>query len=693
MGKLKLETCLIELGTEELPPKSLKSLSKAFADLVQKALVNLDLTPASVEVFATPRRLAMLLHEVPVQQADQSIEKRGPALQAAYDAEGNPSRAAQGFARSCGVSVDQLVQRKTDKGTWLYFEKSEPGRSLASLLPDLVAAALKKLPIAKRMRWGSGNEEFVRPVKWLVLMIGSDLVEGEILGVGSSRFSYGHRFHAPGKIEILAAGEYEQILLSKGMVVASFDNRKSTIRSLVEHQALLLGGSAQINEVLLDEVTALVEYPVAICGEFDTEFLDLPQQVLVMTMQDNQKYFALFDQQGDLLPHFIAIANIDSKRPEVVARGNERVIRPRFSDARFFYQQDRKQPLGSWRSRLDAVVFQEQLGSIGDKVDRIDALAVDIAQQLGADDIGVSKAAQLCKCDLVSAMVGEFPKLQGIMGRYYATHDGEPERICEALEQHYWPRFAGDELPLNQEAQCLALADRLDSLIGIFSIGQKPSGVKDPFALRRAALGIVRILIEKSLPLDLDWLCNRAVDGLKQKIDAAPVVAEVIDYIFDRLKVYYQDQGIPYDIVDAVIYSRPPLLFDCDRRVQALHQFQNNEAAVALAAANKRIANILKKNTLAAGIEVDAAQLELPAEKKLYKELCDLQADAERLFAQGDYLEGLNQLAKLRPVVDCFFDEVMVMVDDESVKNNRLALLDQLNRCFRNVADFSRIQS
>ena len=693
MGSRQSDTCLIELGTEELPPKSLKSLSRAFADLLSKALESTGLPPDSVQVFATPRRLALLLHNVPIRQPERSIEKRGPALKAAYDAEGAPSRATLGFASSCGVSVDQLVQRETDKGAWLYFEKSEPGRSLAEVLPELVTNALAKLPVAKRMRWGSGSEEFVRPVKWLVLMIGSEVVEAEILGVTSSRFSYGHRFHAPGEIEISTASEYESLLRSKGMVVASFEDRKSTIRSMIDHHAARLGGNTQIDEALLDEVTALVEYPVAICGEFDAGFLDLPQQVLVMTMQDNQKYFALFDREGGLMPHFIAIANIDSKKPEVVACGNERVIRPRFADARFFYQQDRKQPLASLRSRLDAVVFQEKLGSIGDKVNRIDGLAVDIARQLGADELLVSRAAQLCKCDLMSDMVGEFPKLQGVMGRYYAVHDKEPDAVSDAIEQHYWPRFSGDELPSRQEGQCLALADRLDSLIGIFAIGQKPSGVKDPFALRRAALGVVRILIEKSLPLDLDWLCDRAIDRLRQNIDARPVVVEVIDYIFDRLKSYYQDQGIPFDIVNAVIYSRPTLLFDCDRKVQALSRFQSNKAAVALAAANKRIANILKKSKHSAGIEVDATKFELAAEKKLYQQLCDLQTDVERLFSEGHYLEGLNRLANLRPAVDSFFDEVMVMVDDESLKNNRLALLDRLMRCFRSVADFSRIQS
>jgi len=685
--------CLIELGTEELPPKSLNSLSQDFAELVRSALKTRGLAPAGVEVFATPRRLAMLLRDVPTQQADQSIEKRGPALQAAFDKEGNPSKAAQGFAKSCGVTVDQLSHRETDKGSWLYFEKTEPGLSLAAILPDLVAETLAKLPIAKRMRWGTRSDEFVRPVKWLLIMIGSKLVDAEIFGVRSAAVSYGHRFHAPGKIAITRAGDYENILCSKGLVVASFERRKTTIRSLIEKSAAKLGGHAKIEESLLDEVTALVEYPVAICGEFDAEFLKLPAEVLVMTMQDNQKYFAVFDQKQALLPYFITISNIDSKRPEVVATGNERVIRPRFSDARFFYQQDLKQPLLNLRPRLDAVVFQEKLGSIGDKSERIARLAAYIAGQLNADTDQVKRAAQLCKCDLMTEMVGEFPKLQGVMGRYYAGHDKEPKQVSDAIEQHYWPRFAGDNLPQSNVSQCLALADRLDSLTGIFAIGQKPTGVKDPFALRRAALAVVRILIEKSLPLDLAELCHEASEGLAQKIDADGIEAEVIDYIFDRLRAYYAEQGIGFDIVDAVACDQPTVLWDCDRRIQALNRFQSNDAALALAAANKRISNILKKQNLDPGVEVIVERFELKAEKQLYAQLVKLEARVEPLFGKGKYLQGLNELAKLRPVVDQFFDEVMVMVDDESIKNNRLALLAQMSACFRRVADFSRIQS
>jgi len=685
--------CLIELGTEELPPKSLKSLSQDFADLVQSALNTRGLAPAGVEVFATPRRLAMLLRDVPTQQADQSIEKRGPALQAAFDKAGNASKAAQGFAKSCGVTVDQLSRRETSKGSWLFFEKTEPGLSLAAILPNLVDDALAKLPIAKRMRWGTRSDEFVRPVKWLLMMIGSELVDGEIFGVRSAAVSYGHRFHAPGKIAITRAGDYEKTLCSKGLVVASFERRKTTIRSLIVKSAAKLGGHVKIEESLLDEVTALVEYPVAICGEFDAEFLKLPPEVLVMTMQDNQKYFAVFDQKQTLLPYFITISNIDSKKPEVVATGNERVIRPRFSDARFFYQQDLKQPLSNLRPRLDTVVFQEQLGSVGDKSERIARLASYIAGRLDADTDQVKRAAQLCKCDLMTEMVGEFPKLQGVMGRYYAGHDKEPKRVGEAIEQHYWPRYAGDNLPQSNISQCLALADRLDSLTGIFAIGQKPTGVKDPFALRRAALAVVRILIEKSLPLDLAELCHEASDGLAEKIDADGIEAEVIDYIFDRLRAYYAEQGIRFDIVDAVACDQPTELWDCDRRIQALSQFQNNDAALVLAAANKRISNILKKTKLDPGVKVIVERFELKAEKQLYEQLVKLQARVEPLFTKGKYLQGLNELAKLRPAVDQFFDEVMVMVDDEIIKNNRLALLAQMSGCFRRVADFSRIQS
>ena len=684
--------CLIEIGTEELPPRVLQALSQNFARQVEQGLQENKLAPASVEVFATPRRLAMLLRDTPLQQADQPIEKRGPALEAAFDEDGKPTRAALGFAGSCGVDIDQLERRETAKGSWLYFSATQAGRSLQDVLPQLVASALDGLPIPKRMRWGDRSDEFVRPVKWLVMMIDSDVVDAEIFGLRSGNRSFGHRFHAPISLEITSAGEYEQILLSAGQVIASFEQRRETIRTLVEAAATRLGGMVHIKSALLDEVTALVEYPVVVCGQFEAKFLKLPAEVLVMTMQENQKYFALFDSDGALLPHFIAIANIDSRNPEVVVSGNERVIRPRFADAGFFFAQDRKQGLDVMRFRLDSVVFQKKLGSLGDKTNRIIRLAKYIASHLSSDQDLVRRAADLCKADLMSDMVAEFPKLQGVMGRYYARYQQEEPSVCAAIEQHYWPRQAGGQLPQSDIAQSIALADRLDSLVGIFAIGEKPGGDKDPFALRRAALAVLRIIVENRLALDLADLCQVAADGYINQIEAHPAIAEVIEFVFDRQRAYYLEQGIRFDVVDAVAYSRPGLLYDCDLRIRAVQEFQYHEAAQALAAANKRIGNILKKQAQAVPA-VARDLLQENAEKQLFSQLQALKEGAAALFSQGNYLRGLEQLAELRPAVDLFFDEVMVMVDDVAVRNNRLALLDQLLQSFRLVADFSRIQS
>jgi len=684
--------CLIEIGTEELPPRALQSLAQNFAKQVELGLSENKLAPAAVEVFATPRRLAMLLRDTPLQQADQLVEKRGPSLDAAFDKDGKPSRAALGFAGSCGVELDRLERRETAKGSWLYFSATQTGRSLQDLLPELVANALTGLPIPKRMRWGDRSDEFVRPVKWLVMMIDSKVVDAEIFGLRSGNRSFGHRFHAPGGLEITSAGEYEQILLSAGQVIANFERRRDTIRDLVEQAATQLGGMAHIESALLDEVTALVEYPVVICGQFEEKFLELPAEVLVMTMQENQKYFALFDSDGALLPHFIAIANIDSRKPEVVASGNERVIRPRFADAGFFFAQDRKQGLDVMRFRLDSVVFQKKLGSLGDKTNRIIRLAKYIASHLSADQDLVRRAADLCKADLMSDMVAEFPKLQGVMGRYYAQYQQEETSVCTAIEQHYWPRHAGDQLPQNAVAQAIALADRLDSLVGIFAIGEKPGGDKDPFALRRAALAVLRIIVENRLALDLAELCQVAADGYINQIEAHPAIAEVIEFVFDRQRAFYQEQGIGFDVVDAVAYSRPGLLYDCDLRIRAVQEFQHHEAAQALAAANKRISNILKKQQQPVPA-ITQDLLRENAEKQLFKQLQALKKGVAEQFSQGNYLRGLEQLAELRPAVDLFFDEVMVMVDDVAVRDNRLALLDQLLQSFRLVADFSRIQS
>ena len=688
---MQTSDCLIEVGTEELPPRALQTLARDFAALLERTLTEQDLAPARSEIFATPRRLAMLLRDTPLQQAEQTIEKRGPALDAAFDADGQPTRAALGFAASCGVEVDSLERRQTDRGSWLYYRSSAAGKRLQEILPQALERALAELPIPKRMRWGERSDEFVRPVRWLVVMIGDEIVDAEAFGIAAGRETRGHRFHAPQALEIPTAADYEQILASQGWVIASFETRRARIRELVENAAAELGGEARIDAALLDEVTALVEFPVAICGRFDAAFLQLPDEVLVMTMQENQKYFALFDGDGRLLPHFIAIANIDSRAPELVAHGNERVIRPRFADAEFFFNQDRKRGLDAMRMRLDAVVFQEKLGSLGERTARIIRLAKYIASHTGADQDLVRRAADLCKADLMSDMVGEFPKLQGVMGKYYARLQQEAAPVGDAIEQHYWPRHAGDRLPESAVAQAVALAERLDSLVGIFAIGEKPGGDKDPFALRRAALGVLRIIVEQRLGLDLRDLCQAAADGYPGNIDAAAAIDEVIEFVFDRLRGYYREQGIGSDIVDAVACGRPDSLYDCDLRIRALVEFQSHEAASALAAANKRIGNILKKQAAAPG-GIDPALLREDAERELYEQLEQRRETAAASFEQGDYLPGLEQLAELRPAVDRFFDQVMVMVEEPALRDNRLALLDQLLQSFRRVADFSRIR-
>ncbi len=687
-----MSDCLIELGTEELPPKALQKLSNAFTDGVINGLKAAGLEVPEVESFATPRRLAMLLRDVPLKQDDQVVEKRGPALQAAYDAEGNPSKALQGFARGCGVDVSELQQKQTDKGTWLYFEQLQKGQSIQALLPAIVSESLAKLPIPKRMRWGDRADEFVRPVHWLVMMLDDSVIEANILGTDAGSQTYGHRFHAPQAIALAQATDYEQQLEASAYVIASFDRRRAKIRQQIETSAEQLSGVVQMDEDLLDEVTALVEWPAAISGRFDDEFLQVPAEALVTTMQDNQKYFAVFDAEQKLLPHFITISNIESSQPEMVSHGNERVIRPRFSDAKFFWEQDQKVTLSSRLQSLETVVFQQQLGTIAEKVIRVRALAGYLAEKLSADVSQAERAAELCKCDLMTDMVGEFPKLQGIMGNYYARLDGEAGEVADAIEQHYWPRYAGDKLPQGAAGQIVALADRIDTMLGIFAIGQKPTGVKDPFALRRSALGIIRILIEKELALDIADVCRKAAQGLADKLDATASVDEVVEYIYDRLKAYYQDQQIRFDVVEAVLATAPTELTDLNNRVVAVNEFLQQDAAVALAAANKRISNILRKQEKAVAESIDAELLVEAAEQSLYQQLTQLEAKAAAFFAERDYLAGLNALAGLRPSVDEFFDHVMVMAEDERLKQNRLALLQKLSGQFLQVADFSRIQ-
>ncbi|MCW8854293.1 MAG: glycine--tRNA ligase subunit beta [Gammaproteobacteria bacterium] len=684
---------LIEIGTEELPPKALNKLSAAFTQSVEQGLKDSNVTFRQATGYAAPRRLAIIVTAVEESQPDRDVEKRGPSIQAAYDGDGNPTKAAQGFARSCGVNVDELTRLKTDKGEWLVFRENEKGKQAVELIAGIVNQALAKLPIPKRMRWGDHNEEFVRPVHWVTLLFGSDIVEAEILGIKTGNKTYGHRFHYPQAISLNSAEEYLSKLENPGYVIVDTAARKNAIMQQVEQQAEQLGGRALIDDDLLDEVTALVEWPVALAGDFDEHFLEVPAESLISSMQDHQKYFPVVDSEGKLMANFITISNIDSADMSKVKQGNERVIRPRLSDAAFFWEQDCRQPLETHIDSLDKVVFQNKLGSLGDKSRRVAKIAEKIAEALGENKNYAHRAGLLSKCDLMTNMVFEFTDLQGIMGRYYAINDNEPGDVAIALDEQYMPRFAGDSLPETSTGQILALSDKLDTLLGIFAIGQKPTGEKDPFALRRAALGVLRILIERNLMLDLKDMLAIAASTFQDTVDAESAIEDVVDFILDRLRVYYLNQDVSIDVYDAVAVLRPTCPMDFDRRIVAVNAFKSMQEAESLAAANKRIQNILKK--IEGGIQqaVSEKLLTEAAEKKLHEQLTIASEKVMPMFDQGDYKMALQELAGLRETVDAFFDDVMVMVDNEAVKNNRIALLSQLAGLFIRVADLSRLQS
>lgn len=679
---------LVEIGTEELPPKALPTLSAAFTDGIAKGLSDAGLPPHEVIAYATPRRLAVWVKGVAPQQADQIIEKRGPALKSAFDAAGQPTKAALAFAKACGVELTDLGQLETDKGAWLVFRQQQAGQATTALFPAIVEKALAALPIPKRMRWGSSTAEFVRPVHWIVMLADNTVIHANIMGIATGRESRGHRFHAPAAIAITSPADYA-VQLGQAFVIARFEARRDMIQSKVNALASTLGGTAIMPDALLDEVTALVEWPVPVAGRFEERFLDVPQEALISTMQDNQKYFALVDANGKLMPHFITVANIESQDVTQIAAGNERVIRPRFSDAEFFWTQDKKQTLASRRAGLKTMVFQQQLGSLYDKSVRVAKLADYLAQQLNADATLAVRAATLGKCDLLTHMVFEFTELQGIMGRYYATHDGEAAEVAAALDEQYMPRFAGDALPQTPTGQILALAERLDTLASIFAIGQKPTGTKDPFGLRRAALGVLRLLIEKQLPLDLADLLEQAALNLSEQLGHQPATDATLDYILERLRGYYQEQGIGADIVEAVAALKPSQPLDFERRVKAVAAFRQLSAAESLAAANKRISNILKKIDGGLPDSVNPAWLQLEAEQTLASVLQAQESKVIPLFAAGHYEAALLSLAELREPVDRFFDDVMVMVDDVNLRNNRLALLNRLRGLFLRVADLS----
>ena len=685
---------LVELGTEELPPKSLFALADSFAEGINKGLDAAGLPHGAVERFATPRRLAVRVRRLAESQPDRAIERRGPPVKAAFDTSGKPTRAAQAFAESCGVAVEALEKIETPKGDWLVYRGTEPGVATAELLPGIVRAALDGLPIAKRMRWGSGDAEFVRPAHWLLMLFGRERVPGQVLGLEAGSVSYGHRFMAPRKIPIASPGVYPARLERRGKVIVDLDERRAMIREGVIATARAAGGEAVIEDALLDEVTALVEWPVPLVGRFDPRFLELPDEVMVATLQDHQRYFPMRDARGKLMASFVTVANIDSTDPAQVVAGNERVVRPRLSDAEFFWTTDREQRLEARYEDLGRVTYQARLGSLRDKVDRVSRLAGMVAKAVGGNPALAERAARLSKCDLLTGMVGEFPELQGVMGRYYALHDGEPAEVCEAMQEQYQPRFAGDELPGTPSGMALAVADKLDTIAGIYAAGQKPTGNRDPFGLRRASLGLLRICIERQLDLDLQALIAAALAALP--FDVPPETAtEVYDYVMERLRAYYLEGdggfSVTPEMFDAVLVTRPASPVDFDARLRALSQFLGLPDAQSLAAANKRIANILRKTDESVGQQVDAELLIDPAEQILAEQVDAMARRVEPEFAARRYTEALQQLAALRPAVDSFFDSVMVMADDAALRRNRLALLGRLRGLFMHAADLSRL--
>jgi glycyl-tRNA synthetase beta chain len=689
---------LFEIGTEELPPKALPELERALREGIEAQLTAAHLRHGPIVSFATPRRLAVRVRRLAARQPEQTVRRRGPPLRAAFDAAGQPTRAAQAFAASCGVDLAQLGRERDEQGNeYLWYGGTRPGLLAVSLLPGIVTEVLNALPIPRRMRWGSGDAQFVRPVHWLVMLYGAELVPATVLGIAAGRSTRGHRFHAPRELPLRAPASYEKTLLTRGRVVADFASRRERVRAQVTSAAEQLGGRAIIEAPLLEEVTALVEWPVAIAGQLEARFLALPREVLLATLQDHQRYFAVESATGALLPWFIAVSNIESREPAVVRSGNERVVRPRLADAAFFWEQDRRGPLAAQVEALARVTFQAQLGSIADKVRRVAALAASLAAPCGAAPERVARAALLCKCDLLSSMVGEFPELQGVMGTYYAQADGEDAETALAIREHYLPRSAGDQLPSTASGMALALADRLDTLAGIFAIGQKPTGTRDPFGLRRAAIGVLRISRERSLDFDLRTLIEQAV-AAQPVAELAPrraaVRDEIYDFVMERLRAQYLEDagsGVTTEIFDAVLASLPRSPLDADARLRALVAFLERPEAASLAAAHRRIANILKKSAAAVPSTIDPQLLRAPAEQALHSALRLRRSAVERALGAGDYGAVFAELAQLRPQVDEFFEQVLVNDPDAGLRGNRLALLGELHALFALVADLSRL--
>lgn len=695
---------VVEIGTEELPPRDLRKLGQAFAGRIKAGLAAAGVVDegADCRYFATPRRLAALVPEVAARAPSRVLERRGPSLQAAYDAHGEPSRAALGFAKSCGVEVAQLATLETGKGAWLVYRRRVAGASLAAIVSACLEDSVRRLPVAKRMRWGDHPAEFVRPAHWLLAVHGGRVVGAGVLGLKAGRWTRGHRFHADRPLAVADADDYPGLLESDGRVIADFERRRRVIAAQLKRLAKSAGGRVPEDAELLDLVTGLVEWPRALAGRFDRRFLKIPPEVLVACMRDHQKFFPLVGAGGKLLPGFIAVSNIAGRVGARVRRGNERVLRARLADAEFFWMSDRKVPLESRLEALKGVRFHKRLGTLYDKTERVSHFAAQIAGQrnVNADPGEVRRAARLCKADLATDLVGEFPELQGVIGRYYAGQGGENRRVADAIEQHYWPRYAGDRLPHHAVGQCVALAERIDSLMGLFACGDIPGGDKDPFALRRAALGVLRILIEKRLDLDVRELLTMCGQGAYARFAGAEVkpdaqtVERVFEFILERLKAYYQPMGFSALELASVMACKPRRPLDFDRRLKALSGFFKTrpEAAGALAAANKRIAGILNRAG-AAPPRYDAALFRHAAETELARQLEAIGARAGGCFSAGRYGAGLAALAALKQPIDGFFDQVMVMERDAALRNNRLALLGRIRRLFLGAADLSLMQA
>jgi len=691
------ETLLVELGCEELPAKLLVRQAEMLSTGMHKQLAGAGLIAddSTLRWLATPRRLAILAEGVAGRQPDRKLERKGPAETAAFDAEGNPTRAAEGFARSVGLAVDQLDRLENEQGRWLYAEIEEPGKSLAELLPDMLDKVVREMAGARSMRWsdrcGEGSDRFLRPVRWLVALHGSDVLPVTLFGLEAGRDTRGHRIHAPGAHAIEQAGDYEDVL-RRAYVVADHAERRDLIAEQVRTCADSAGLRTQAEAALLDEVAGLVEWPVAVVGSFDEAFLDVPAEALISSMREHQKSFPLFTSEGRLAARFITVANLESEQPVLMIHGFERVIRPRLADARFFYEQDRQRPLADRMERLGEMLFQERLGSLADKSGRLQNLAAELAPAFNADPADCARAALLCKCDLLTEMVGEFPELQGTMGRYYAQADGVPAAVADAIASHYLPRHAGDALPEDRAGRALAVADRMDSLVGVFAAGKKPKGGKDPFALRRAALAVVRILEQSRCGLSLEELIGKAADALKAQIPVSEQDRiEIRRFLEDRLRSHLAERGIETNTLHAVTAGADSPVADFVDRAQAVQAFADDPEVASLVAANKRAANLLEQagdNNIS---EIASESLEIDAERRLFEEIVEVEGSIDELLAERDYPAVLKRLAGLRPALDRFFDDVMVMVDDETLKNNRLALLHRLRALFLRIADVAKL--